>query len=124
MSKRILIIDDEERIREVLRVCFIKLAKWDVISAKSGLEGIKQAEDEQPDAILLDVSMPEMDGTATLEKLKENPATCTIPVIFLTAKVQPNEKVEYSQLNVAGFIAKPFDPVTISKQVAQILGWN
>lgn len=123
-TRRVLIIDDEERIREVLRTCFVKLAKWDVIVADCGSAGIAKAEAEQPDAILLDVSMPEMDGRATLQKLKDNSSTRAIPVIFLTAKVQPTDKAEYAQLGVAGLITKPFNPVTISQQVAEILHWS
>jgi CheY-like chemotaxis protein len=122
--RRILIIDDEERIREVVQICLIKLAQWDAFTASSGSEGLQKAETEQPDAILLDMSMPGMDGVTTLQKLQDNPATCDIPVILLTAKVQPFEQLQYADLKVAGLIAKPFDPVHIAPQIAQMLGWS
>ncbi|HEY9644626.1 MAG TPA: response regulator [Coleofasciculaceae cyanobacterium] len=122
--KRVLIVDDEERIREVVRVCLVKLAKWEAITATSGAEAIQQAVNQQPDAILLDVSMPGMDGIETLQKLQSQPQTASIPVIFLTAKVQPAEQLQYRQLGVAGLIVKPFDPVDISKEISRLLNWN
>lgn len=123
-SKCILIVDDEERIREVVRACLVKLAKWEAITVASGLEAIQTALVEQPDAILLDVSMPGMDGIETLRYLQGNPQTQAIPVIFLTAKVQPLEQIQYQQLGVAGLIVKPFDPVQIAQEISRLLGWS
>ncbi|HEY9657296.1 MAG TPA: response regulator [Allocoleopsis sp.] len=123
-SKCILIVDDEERIREVVRACLVKLAKWEAITVASGLEAIQTALVEQPDAILLDVSMPGMDGIETLQHLQENPQTQAIPVIFLTAKVQPLEQIQYQQLGVAGLIVKPFDPLQIAQEISRLLGWS
>jgi CheY-like chemotaxis protein len=121
--KRILIVDDEERIREVVCACLVKLAKWNASTAATGLEAIQKAISDRPDAILLDVSMPEMDGLETLQHLRHNELTASIPVIFLTAKVQPNEQLQYKQLGVAGLIVKPFDPLQISKEIELLLGW-
>ncbi|MEX0271782.1 response regulator [Leptolyngbyaceae cyanobacterium UHCC 1019] len=122
-SKRILVVDDEERIREVVRMCLVKLACWQVIVASSGEEAIQTAIAEVPDAILLDVSMPGMNGLETLQHLQRQPQTAPIPVIFLTAKVQPNEQLQYKQLGVAGLIVKPFDPLQISKEISLLVGW-
>jgi CheY-like chemotaxis protein len=124
VTKRILIVDDEDRIREVVRACLVKLAKWEVLTAASGAEAIQTAAIEQPDAMLLDVSMPGMDGVETFQQLQANPKTQAIPVIFLTAKVQPTEQAEYRQLGAAGLIVKPFDPVQIAKEISQLLGWS
>ena len=123
-TRRILIVDDEDRIREVVQMCLVKLAKWDALTAASGAEAIQSAMAEQPDAILLDVSMPGMDGVETFQQLQGNPQTQAIPVIFLTAKVQPAEQAEYKQLGAAGLIVKPFDPVQIAKEISQLLGWH
>ncbi len=123
-SKRILIVDDDERIRQVVRMCLIKLAKWLVITAASGQEALQLATDEQPDAILLDVSMPGLDGIETLAQLRQNPQTAAIPIIFLTAKVQRTEQLHYQELGVAGLIVKPFDPVQLSQEISRLLGWN
>lgn len=123
-TKLVLIVDDEERIREVVRVCLVKLAQWETLMAGSGLEAIALAATAQPDAILLDVSMPGMNGLETLQQLQHNPQTQSIPVIFLTAKVQPSEQLYYQQLGVVGLIVKPFDPVQISQQISKLLGWH
>lgn len=124
MVKRILIVDDEERIREVIRACLEDLGRWQALTAKSGAEGLYQAETESLDAILLDISMPDMDGFAFLQKLQQNPKTKDIPTILLTAKVLSHDWERFSQIGVAGVIPKPFNPVTICMQVAQSLGWS
>jgi CheY-like chemotaxis protein len=124
LPKKILIIDDEDRIREVIALCFQTLASWETVGASSGVEGLLKAESVQPDAILLDISMPEMDGAATFQKLQANPNTQGIPVILLTAKVQPADRVQFAQMDIAGIIPKPFDPVQLSRQVAELLGWD
>ena len=80
-SKRILVVDNEAYIQEVAQICLETIAGWQVILAGSGLEGLAAAEREQPDAILLDVMMPDMDGLATFSQLQANPATRSIPVI-------------------------------------------
>jgi CheY-like chemotaxis protein len=123
-TRRILIVDDEERIREVVRACLVRLAKWDATTAGSGAEALQIATTTQQDAILLDVSMPGMDGVETFQKLQANPQTQAIPVIFLTAKVQPAEQAEYKQLGAAGLIVKPFDPVQLAQEISQLLGWS
>ena len=122
--RRILIVDDEERIREVVRMCLIKIAKWDVSVASCGQEAIAIAAAEQPDAILLDVSMPGINGIETLRQLQQNSLTAGIPAIFLTAKVQRVERAHYQQIGVAGLIVKPFDPLQISNEICQILKWD
>jgi CheY-like chemotaxis protein len=124
MTRHILIVDDEERIREVVRACLEDLGEWETMTAASGQEGLIQSEAHALDAILLDVSMPDMDGCQFFAKLQENAATQNIPVILLTAKVQPDDRQRFAQLGVAGVIRKPFNPVTICAQVAEILKWT
>lgn len=123
-TKRILVVDNEQYIQEVTKVCLETVAGWEVVTAGSGQEGIKQAETYQPDAILLDVMMPDMDGIATFEKLQANPATKAIPVILLTAKIQASDRRRYSQLGMVTAIAKPFNPLELAGQVATALGWK
>ncbi len=123
-TKRILVIDDEERIQEVVQTCLEILSGWEVLTAGSGKEGLVQAEAQQPDAILLDVSLPEMDGLAIFQKLQENPATHSIPVVLLTAKVQPADRAKFAQVGVKGVIIKPFDPIQLASQIAAALGWS
>ncbi|MGL4884567.1 MAG: response regulator [Waterburya sp.] len=123
-NKRILLIDDEETIREVVQVGIEIEAGWQVAIASSGLEGIDLAQRQQPDAILLDVMMPDMDGISTLSNLKANAQTCSIPVIFLTAKTQATEKNELQNLGVVDVITKPFNSMTLASQIAKILKWE
>ena len=120
-TKRILIVDDEQDIREATQICLEVLGEWEVMTASSGKEGLIKAAAEQPDVILLDVMMPDMDGLTTLQKLQANPVTQNIPVILLTAKAQPAEKRRFTQLKVAAVITKPYDPFTLNDQLTQAL---
>jgi CheY-like chemotaxis protein len=120
--KQILIIDDEEDIREVAAMT-LEMAGFRVLTAASGREGIQKAAVEQPDAILLDVMMPELDGPATLEALRALDETRHIPVIFLTAKIQPADRCHLADLGAAAVIAKPFDPNRLGKEINDALGW-
>ncbi|AFZ03952.1 response regulator [Calothrix sp. PCC 6303] len=122
--KRVLVVDNEEYIQEIAKICLETVAAWEVITAGSGSEGIIKAETQQPDAILLDVMMPDMDGVATFEKLQANPITQSIPVIFLTAKIQANDRRRYISLGIKTAIAKPFDPLNLAHQVAEALDWT
>ncbi len=124
MGRKILIIDDEDDIREVAALSLESVAGWETLTAASGAEGIAKAADEQPDAILLDVMMPEMDGPATFQQLRKNPATANIPVLLLTAKVQSHEQRRFAGLGVEAVLLKPFDPLKLSAQIASALGWD
>ena len=123
-DKRILLIDDEETIQEVVQVGIEIESGWQVAIASSGLEGISIAQTEQPDAILLDVMMPDMDGISTLSRLKADRQTRAIPVIFLTAKTQTTGKNQLQDLGVVDVITKPFNSMTLASHIAKILGWE
>ncbi|ABW25872.1 response regulator [Acaryochloris marina] len=122
-EKRILIIDDEQAIQAVASLSLKMEADWQVITANSGAEGIAIAGQEQPDAILLDVMMPMLDGIETFKQLQQGPLTRSIPVILLTAKAQAAEQQQFQSLGVAGVITKPFNSLTLASQIAQVLGW-
>lgn len=124
MSQRILIIDDEADIREVAALSLESVAGWEVITASSGVQGLAVAIKEQPDAILLDVMMPGMDGPTTFRELRKNPATAHIPVLLLTAKVQSSDQRRFADLGVNAILFKPFDPLTLYAQIADALGWE
>ena len=122
--KRILVVDDKDDIREVAKVSLEMVGGLEVFTACSGSEGIEKAKAELPDAILLDVMMPDMDGPTTFQKIRADAAIQHIPVILLTAKVQANDHRKFADLGVSGVIAKPFDPLSLSAQVAKVLGWE
>ncbi|BAY65828.1 response regulator receiver domain protein [Calothrix brevissima NIES-22] len=123
-AKRILVIDDEKNLCTVIKACLENIGRWQVLIAESGSEGLTLADKEHPDAILLDVMMPDIDGLALFNRLQANLATKKIPVILLTAKVQKVDLKEFSRLGVAGVISKPFDPLRLSHLVATTLGWQ
>lgn len=124
MSRKILIIDDEDDIREVAALSLETVAGWEVVAASSGAQGLIRAAEYQPDAILLDVMMPGMDGPTTFRELRKNPATQGIPVLLLTAKVQSTDQRRFADLGVNAILFKPFDPLTLSEQIATVLGWS
>jgi len=124
VARKILIIDDEDDIREVAALSLESVAGWDVIKASSGAQGLARAAEQQPDAILLDVMMPGMDGPTTFRELRKNAATARIPVLLLTAKVQGSDQRRFADLGVEAVLLKPFDPMTLSTQIARALGWK
>lgn len=124
MTKRILIVDDEEDICQVVQAALEELGGWQTVLAHAGQEGLTIAQTARPDAILLDVSMPGMDGFEMFEKLQGNAATQDIPVILLTSKVLARDRERFADLSIAGVITKPFNPLTIWQQVADLLGWS
>lgn len=124
MTKRILVVDDEADIREVVQASLEDFAGWLTIAAASGSEGLQIAKTELPDAILLDISMPDMDGFQLCQALQADPKTHKIPVIVLTAKALATDQKRLRELEVAGIITKPFAALTIWRQIAEILGWN
>ena len=123
-SKHILLVDDEDDIREVATISLEAVGGWAVSSASSGNEAIAKALAEQPDAILLDVMMPDLDGPATFKRLQDHPETRDIPVILLTAKAQAADQRYFAALGVAGVLTKPFDPMKLSGEVSATLGWS
>lgn len=122
--RHLLLIDDEDDIREVAGLSLEMTQGWIVTAANGGAAGIAIAGTHSPDAILLDVMMPDLDGPATLRILQSQEATKSIPVIFLTAKVQAADRERFMQLGVRGIIAKPFDPVTLGDQICSLLAWG
>src|SRR5271157_404750 len=115
--KRILIIDDEDDVREVAQMSLETSGNWEVLTASSGPEGLAKAHTEQPDVILLDIMMPGMDGATAFRRLRSDPRTGHIPVIFFTAKTQAADRRHFDGLGAA-VIVKPFDPLTLASEVA------
>ena len=122
--RRILIIDDEEDIREVAALALEATAGWQVYTAGSGVEGIALATAEQPDAVLMDVMMPGVDGPTTFRNMQQNSLVAHIPVLLLTAKVQGVDQRRFAGLGVAAILLKPFDPLTLAHQISEALGWK
>ena len=116
-----LVVDDDELLREVAKASLELVAGWVVSTAASGVEAHEKARAERPDAIMLDVMMPGQDGPTTFAALKADASTADIPVIFLTAK---NNTDGWTDNGLAGVIAKPFDAMRLAAQVSELLGWD
>ena len=118
---KILIVDDEADIRSIARLALTTVGKMEVVDVAHGEDARAKAEKELPDAILLDVKMPGMDGVATLRALKASPPTAAIPVIFLTAHTQSAEIRRLLDVGASGVLTKPFDPMRLAEQIRAIL---
>src|SRR5688500_4614885 len=118
---KILIIDDDGDTRELVQMS-LALARMETSTASSGAEGVAKAARDRPDAILLDVMMPFMDGPATLRALRADPATANIPVLFLTASAMIAEVERLESLDVLGGLAQPSGPPTLGGRVRAALG--
>lgn len=120
-SYRLLHVEDEPDIREVVEISLSLDAGIILMSCASGADALVTAADWEPDVILMDVMMPEMDGPQTLTHLRENVRTANIPVVFMTARAQSREVERFLALGAAGVIAKPFDPMTLAAAVRAYL---
>ena len=119
-DKKILVIDDEDDIRQLIQTCLEIMGGWQVLTARSGKEGLLYALNERPDAILLDVMMPDEDGLTTLQKLQNHPTISNIPVVLLTARGRFVDR-EFTQLGAKAVLNKPFNPLKIADQIAAVL---
>lgn len=123
-TKRILVIDYEPNMRQIVLTCLRTIGGWQTLAAATAQEGLTKAETEQPDVIILESSQLEMNVTTFLQQLRDNPKTESIPVIFLTSQLQLTERHRFRALGAVGAIAKPFDPLTLASKIATTLGWN
>ena len=119
-NKTVMVVDDNPDIVTIVKT-ILEGKGYGVQSAYSGKEVFNLLTEQKPDLIVLDIMMPQMDGLEVLTRLKGDAATSTIPVILLTAKVQAVDHRRFDELGVAGVIAKPFDPMTLSQQVVDAL---
>ncbi len=117
---RILYVEDEPDIQAVAKMALEAIGGFTVEVASSGAEALDRAPGFNPDLVLLDVMMPEMDGPTTLRALRENPQTSATPVIFVTAKAQAHEIAEYKSQGAIDVITKPFDPMTLPDAIRKI----
>jgi len=115
--KKILYVEDEPDIQMIARVALENVGGFELLVCSSGAEAIEKAAAFKPDLLLLDVMMPGMDGPTTLSELRKIPQLEKTPVMFMTAKVQPQEVEFLMSLNVADVIAKPFDPMGLAGNI-------
>ena len=123
MAKRILVVDDDDGVREIGHLSLEVAAGWDVVTADSGRAGVTIAQKQSLDLILLDVMMPDEDGITIFRQLQSDPLTQSIPVILLTAKARMSEREELMKIGVMGIITKPFQAVQLVAQIKQMVKW-
>jgi CheY-like chemotaxis protein len=119
----ILIVDDDPGLRTVTQASIERLAGWQTLLAGSGREGLTMAQQAQPDAILLDVAMPDMNGLTTLQHLQSNPLTQPIPVILFTSLPPIRVQQLFAGLPLTGLIHKPFQVTDLVPQRRSLLHW-
>ena len=118
--QRILHAEDDPSIQAVAKVALEMLGGFQVLACSSGQEALQQVVGFDPQLILLDVMMPGMDGPETLSRLRELIDLSTVPVVFMTAKVQPEEIDELRRLGAQDVIVKPFDPMQLATWIRSI----
>jgi CheY-like chemotaxis protein len=123
VRRTVLVVDDDDDIRWLLEMALELTTSWKVITAHDGTEAVTMAGKHLPDAVLMDLMMPGMDGLAAFEALQADPVTRAIPVILVTAKLQVGTGRPWDGYALTGTIPKPFDPLSLGVQVADLLDW-
>lgn len=118
--EKILYVEDEPDIQAVAQIALESVGGFQVHLCSSGEQALEDIQGVAPDLLLLDVMMPGMDGPTTLSRIRELPGCADIPVIFMTAKVQPDEVEGFRALGAIDVIPKPFDPMTLADNVREI----
>ena len=111
---KVMLIDDDPDILKIGMLSLTGIAKWKGATASSAKEAIQLAPQEEPDLIVLDTSMPDMDGLSVMQKLREAPALKNTPIVFLGTNVEDGEEEFYISKGAAGIISKPFNPETFA----------
>ncbi|MEK0082353.1 response regulator [Benzoatithermus flavus] len=118
--QRVMCVEDEDDIRIIAEMALADVGGLEVMTCASGASALEAVAGFAPQLVVLDVMMPGMDGPAVLARLKERADTCHLPVVFMTAKVQPSEVARLKSLGAADVVAKPFDPMTLAEQLRAI----
>ncbi len=121
LLRKVLLADDDPDLRRLVQLSLTRVAKWQVVVASTGEAAVELACKEKPDLVVMDVSMPGMDGPTALRRLRENPETREIPVIFITARALPEEIEQHLAAGAAGVVTKPFDPLELPARLVDLL---
>jgi CheY-like chemotaxis protein len=119
--EKVFLVDDDPAIRRIASLSLSRVGQWEVITADSGAKFLELFEETRPDVILMDVMMPDMDGLSTLKRMQSIETSHKTPVIFMTAKVLRDEVERYIKLGATGVISKPFDPMTLPKEIVDLV---
>jgi CheY-like chemotaxis protein len=119
--EKILYVEDEADIQTIAKIALEDIGGFELEICSSGEEALAKAEEFQPDLMLLDVMMPGIDGPQTLKSLRNIASLETVPVIFMTAKVQPHEVEHLKSIGAIDVIAKPFDPMSLAQTIREMV---
>lgn len=122
--RRILVVDDSALVRDAARIALDDLGGYEVLTASCARDGLACAAEDLPDAIVLDVVMPGMDGIVAASLLAAAPATSRIPIVLMTARADAADRARYARLPVRGVVSKPFAVAGLARELAGILGWS
>jgi two-component system, cell cycle response regulator DivK len=121
MTKRILVVEDTEDNRQILRD-LLSMAGYDMIEANDGAEGVAKASEHRPDLILMDIQMPVMDGYEATRLIKADPALAAIPIVAVTSYALSGDEAKARAAGCDDYVAKPFSPRQMLAKVREILG--
>ena len=122
MSSTILLVEDDASVRELLKV-LLEVEGYDIVEAKDGLEGLEKAGSANPDLMILDLMMPEIDGERVLARLRSEPATQRLPVIVLSGRYEALERCR-ELIGSENVFAKPYEPVKLLDRVGSLVGFG
>jgi CheY-like chemotaxis protein len=120
----VLVVDDDENIRELTQLALETVNGWSVMTANGGVAALEMCRVHHPDVVLLDMMMPDMDGLTTFEHLQADERTRDIPVILFTAKGRVGDRQPWDDYAIRGMIPKPYNPMTLGQQVMEMLEWT
>ncbi len=121
MTKKMLIVEDEGDILELLSAIFEDIGDYEILCARDGEEAIRMAQDDNPDIILLDILLPKMNGYEVCQSVKSDPTMSHIKVLVISGVAQKSNRQKAREVGADAFIAKPFDPIALVKKVEELL---
>jgi two-component system, cell cycle response regulator DivK len=121
MTRRILVIEDQEDLRRILRDLLVG-SGYDVIEAADGAEGVAKAQIEQPDLILMDIQLPVLDGYEAARQIKENPRLAATPIIAVSSFAMKGDEEKARSAGCDHYVTKPYSPIQLLRTVRTLLG--